>query len=81
MEQKYKLHIHIVVTEIEKEGEHWRRCTFYTNKAMGLTTGAVYVNATSSHMPLQKVRLLVDNLTYYNFTIPISETVYSLKPN
>ncbi|XP_052269656.1 endothelin-converting enzyme homolog isoform X4 [Dreissena polymorpha] len=33
--------------EIEKDGEHWRRCTFYTNRALGLATGAIYVNATS----------------------------------
>ncbi|XP_052771047.1 endothelin-converting enzyme 2-like [Mya arenaria] len=32
--------------EMEAEGEHWRRCTFYTNKALGLATAAVYVNAT-----------------------------------
>ncbi|XP_053406983.1 endothelin-converting enzyme homolog isoform X2 [Mercenaria mercenaria] len=34
-------------TEVDIEGEHWRRCTFYTNKALGLATGAIYVNATS----------------------------------
>ena len=45
----------IGLLEMDKEGEHWRRCTFYTNTAMGLVTGAVYVNATSTHLPIGQV--------------------------
>jgi len=45
----------IGLLEMDKEGEHWRRCTFYTNKAMGLVTGAVYVNATSTNLPIGQV--------------------------
>ena len=41
--------------ELAAEGEHWRRCTFYTNKALGLATAAVYVNATSIDASLAQV--------------------------
>ncbi|WAR21936.1 NEP-like protein, partial [Mya arenaria] len=45
--------------EIEAEGEHWRRCTFYTNKALGLATAAVYVNATTIDASLAQITTLV----------------------
>ena len=45
----------IGLLEMDKEGEHWRRCTFYTNTAMGLVTGAVYVNATPTNLPIGQV--------------------------
>ncbi|XP_060562694.1 endothelin-converting enzyme homolog isoform X1 [Ruditapes philippinarum] len=54
-------------TDVDMEGEHWRRCTFYTNKAMGLATGAIYVNATSIDKSMsrdvdrvEKIKVLVD---------------------
>lgn len=46
--------------EIEIEGENWRRCTFYTNKAFGLAAGAIYVNATSLDTYMSRVKELVD---------------------
>ncbi|XP_052772647.1 endothelin-converting enzyme 1-like isoform X5 [Mya arenaria] len=45
--------------EMEAEGEHWRRCTFYTNKALGLATAAVYVNATTIDASLAQITTLV----------------------
>ncbi|WAR21938.1 NEP-like protein, partial [Mya arenaria] len=44
---------------MEAEGEHWRRCTFYTNKALGLATAAVYVNATTIDASLAHISTLV----------------------
>lgn len=46
--------------EVDMEGEHWRRCTFYTNKALGLATGAIYVNATSVDKSMSRIKGLVD---------------------
>ena len=44
-------------TEIEQEGEPWRRCAFYANKALGYATGAIYVNGTSTHSSFKQVCL------------------------
>lgn len=46
--------------EIEQEGEPWRRCAFYANKALGYATGAIYVNGTSSHTSFKQVKSIVD---------------------
>ena len=44
------------VLEILNEGEQWRRCAFYTNKAFGFVTGAMYVNETEKGMSVKQVR-------------------------
>lgn len=46
----------IYLAEIENEGEHWRRCAFYTNKAFGFVTGAMYVNETERGATITQVR-------------------------
>ncbi|XP_062597685.1 endothelin-converting enzyme homolog isoform X1 [Saccostrea cucullata] len=48
--------------EIENEGEHWRRCAFYTNKAFGFVTGAMYVNETQQAVSVQKLQTLVRDI-------------------
>ena len=47
--------MYMSLTEIEMEGEHWRRCVYYTNKAFGFVTGAMYVNGTSKENTIRKV--------------------------
>ena len=34
------------VAEADSMQEPWKRCTFYTNKALGFATGAVFVRGT-----------------------------------
>ncbi|KAL3865324.1 hypothetical protein ACJMK2_006924 [Sinanodonta woodiana] len=46
--------------EVDLEGEHWRRCTFYTNKAMGFATGAIYVNGSEKETSVAQIKQLVD---------------------
>ncbi|KAK3096132.1 hypothetical protein FSP39_023569 [Pinctada imbricata] len=48
--------------EIETEGEHWRRCVFYTNRAFGFVTGAMYVNGTSKENTIKKIKNLVSEV-------------------
>lgn len=48
----------LFTSEIALEGEHWRRCVYYTNKALGFVTGAAYVHATSGIGSVKKVRLI-----------------------
>jgi hypothetical protein len=58
------LTLYLNVLDVDMEGEHWRRCTFYTNKAMGLATGAIYVNATSIDKSMSRVIVI-----HLSFTI------------
>ncbi|KAJ8317266.1 hypothetical protein KUTeg_005170 [Tegillarca granosa] len=48
--------------EIALEGEHWRRCVYYTNKALGFVTGAAYVHATSGIDSVRKVKELIKDV-------------------
>lgn len=48
--------------EIENEGEHWRRCAFYTNKAFGFVTGAMYVNETERGATITQIQTLVKDI-------------------
>lgn len=43
--------------ELNFDGELWRRCTFYTNKAFGFATAAAYVNGSGQ----------TDNVELVNF--------------
>nr|XP_022287833.1 endothelin-converting enzyme homolog isoform X1 [Crassostrea virginica] len=48
--------------EILNEGEQWRRCAFYTNKAFGFVTGAMYVNETEKGMSVKQIQNLVKDI-------------------
>ncbi|XP_048744475.2 endothelin-converting enzyme homolog isoform X2 [Ostrea edulis] len=48
--------------EVENEGEHWRRCAFYTNRAFGFVTGAMYVNETEKGISVLKIQNLVKDI-------------------
>ena len=45
--------------EIEKDEiqEPWKRCTFYTNAAMGFATGAIFVRGTGQENNIDEVSL------------------------
>ncbi|XP_059176890.1 endothelin-converting enzyme homolog isoform X2 [Physella acuta] len=49
----------ITETEEDEMEEVWKRCTFYTNKAMGFTTGALYVKGTDSEGSVEKMEKLI----------------------
>ncbi|XP_052101758.1 endothelin-converting enzyme homolog isoform X1 [Mytilus californianus] len=49
-------------TELEFDGELWRRCTFYTNKAFGFATAAMYVNATSQNDNIIQIEQLITDV-------------------
>ena len=57
------------IVDVDMEGEHWRRCTFYTNKALGLATGAIYVNATSIDKSMSRVIIIL--LSSFPYTLPV----------
>lgn len=46
-------------TEEDEMEEAWKRCTFYTNKAMGFSTGALYVKGTDSEGSVEKMEKLI----------------------
>ncbi|XP_055867003.1 endothelin-converting enzyme homolog isoform X4 [Biomphalaria glabrata] len=46
-------------TEEEEMEEPWKRCTFYTNKALGFATGALYVKGTDSEGSVEKMEKLI----------------------
>lgn len=39
--------------------EAWKRCTFYTNRALGFSTGALYVKGTDSEGSVEKVQVFI----------------------
>jgi hypothetical protein len=43
--------------ELEFDGELWQRCTFYTNRAFGFATAAMYINKTSQHENMAQVSM------------------------
>lgn len=46
-------------TEEDSIDEAWKRCTFYTNKAMGFSTGAMYVKSTGSEDSVKNMERLI----------------------
>ncbi|GFR84335.1 endothelin-converting enzyme 1 [Elysia marginata] len=46
-------------TEEDSIDEPWKRCTFYTNKAMGFSTGAMYVKSTGSEDGVKNMERLI----------------------
>ncbi|XP_035829094.1 endothelin-converting enzyme homolog [Aplysia californica] len=46
-------------TEEDEMEEKWKRCTFYTNKALGFSTGAMYVKGTNSEGSVEKMEKLI----------------------
>ncbi|BFZ01630.1 hypothetical protein BsWGS_04669 [Bradybaena similaris] len=46
-------------TEEDDMEEAWKRCAYYTNKAMGFSTGALYVKGTHSEGSAEKMEKLV----------------------
>ncbi|KAH9491503.1 Peptidase M13 [Bulinus truncatus] len=49
----------ITETEDDEMEESWKRCTFYTNKALGFATGAMYVKGTDSEGSVEKMEKLI----------------------
>lgn len=49
-------------TEFEFDGELWQRCTFYTNRAFGFATAAMYINKTSQHENMAQIEQLVQDV-------------------
>jgi hypothetical protein len=45
------------VTESEEIQESWKRCTFYTNKALGFATGALFVRGTGQENNIDEVSI------------------------
>ncbi|XP_021356005.1 endothelin-converting enzyme 1-like isoform X2 [Mizuhopecten yessoensis] len=48
--------------ELEIDGEHWRRCVHYTNKALGFVTGSLYVNGMGKHTSVNKIKQIVQDV-------------------
>lgn len=48
--------------ELEIDGEQWRRCVHYTNKALGFVTGALYVNSMGKHSSIAKIKQIVQDV-------------------
>ncbi|XP_069140555.1 endothelin-converting enzyme 1-like isoform X1 [Argopecten irradians] len=48
--------------ELEIDGEHWRRCVHYTNKALGFVTGGLYVNGLRKHATVNKIKQIVQDV-------------------
>lgn len=48
--------------ELEFDGDLWRRCTFYTNKAFGFATTALYINGTGQHDNVAQIEQLVQDV-------------------
>ncbi|XP_060066651.1 endothelin-converting enzyme 1-like isoform X2 [Ylistrum balloti] len=48
--------------ELEIDGEHWRRCVHYTNKALGFVTGGLYVNGLRKHASVNKIKQIVQDV-------------------
>ncbi|GFO50330.1 endothelin-converting enzyme 1 [Plakobranchus ocellatus] len=46
-------------TEEDSIEEPWKRCTFYTNKALGFSTGAMYVKSTGSEDSVKNMERLI----------------------
>ncbi|RUS73179.1 hypothetical protein EGW08_019053 [Elysia chlorotica] len=46
-------------TEEDSIDEPWKRCTFYTNKALGFSTGAMYVKSTGSEDSVKDMERLI----------------------
>ncbi|KAK7494613.1 hypothetical protein BaRGS_00014011 [Batillaria attramentaria] len=46
-------------SESDEMQEQWKRCTFYTNKAMGFATGAIFVRGTGQEGNVDNIQKLI----------------------
>ena len=47
--------LYVVAAEADSMQEPWKRCTFYTNKALGFATGAIFVRGTGQEDNVDEV--------------------------
>lgn len=64
------------MTEEDIMEEAWKRCTFYTNRALGFSTGALYVKGTDSEGSVEKVQVFI--LTHWLSLVTGSAKIHAV---